>query len=708
MESLEFALILLACVIASSLLVQIIHRFSLPLVQIAVGCVVALIIPTVNDIHIEPDLFLVLFIAPLLFNEARNINARELWNNKGAIVSLAIGLVLITTLACGFVLNFFVPAIPLAAAFACAAALAPTDAAAVGALSSSVSLTKRQNMVLSGESLINDASGVIAFQFAIAAAVSGTFSIAEAGTDFLWLFFGGIGIGIALGFAGKLSVHFLRNAGYESTNLYVLYEVFSPFFVYLIARWLGASGILAVVAAGIVMAEHRTRLTSTTAARHELVSNGFWGIIVFLINSIVFVLLGMQLPQAFAPAIADSYSAFYLICIVLLLTALVTLCRFMWVFVMDLVHLATNRECDLKGRKKAAFLFKDSAIYTVAGPKGAVALSIIFTIPRFMSNGTTTFPERDLIIFLTASVILCTLLIADILLPKLSPKKQSSDNDIELKQATVKVLQGTIDELQKMLEDKKNSAYDPALRMTIAHYHIRLHHEIESMEGDRADLLEPLEAEVRRLQQKKADQIHAEYEGEDMKERTPYYSALRHIRRSVGYEGEGVNVGSRLKTLRGWFAFQWQRIKPKKMQQEQEEGVYYDACLFAIKLENTAIDHLKKTLAQGGPRASSAEVLLEEHQMAFDSLMGRINFRQDNQRDVDDLSISDTHQGLPKDMKPMFGKQLSDAGRYADEVDADALAIELEQIRSLHEHGEISLEAANELRQKVYVLQMSL
>ena len=155
MEVLELALIVLACVIGSAVLCQIVPRLSLPLVQIAVGAVVALAVPAVRDVSISSELFLVLFIAPLLFNEARETNPRDLWENKGSILSLAVGLVLLTVLVVGFVLNWFVPSIPLAAAFACAAALAPTDAAAVGALASSVSLKRRQSTLLSGESLIN-------------------------------------------------------------------------------------------------------------------------------------------------------------------------------------------------------------------------------------------------------------------------------------------------------------------------------------------------------------------------------------------------------------------------------------------------------------------------------------------------------------------------------------------------------------------------
>ncbi|MDU4970915.1 MAG: cation:proton antiporter, partial [Atopobium minutum] len=159
MESFELVMVLLAGVILASLAEQLIRPMSLPLVQIATGLLAALWLPRVANVRIDSELFLVLFIAPLLFNEARESSRHELRTNLSAILSLAIGLVGVTVLVVGFVLNMLVPSIPLAAAFACAAALGPTDAAAVSALGSTVHLTKRQKALLLGESLMNDASG---------------------------------------------------------------------------------------------------------------------------------------------------------------------------------------------------------------------------------------------------------------------------------------------------------------------------------------------------------------------------------------------------------------------------------------------------------------------------------------------------------------------------------------------------------------------
>lgn len=476
MEALEYTLILLACVIVSSVLGRFVRHVALPLVQIAVGFVVALIAPDFVEVQVSSELFLVLFIAPLLFDEARRSSRRQLWQNKWSIVSLAVGMVFVSVLCVGFVLNVIVPSIPLAAAFACAAALAPTDAAAVGALGSTVGLRKRQEVVLSGESLVNDASGIVSFHFAVAAVVTGAFSVVDAAGEFGILFFGGVGVGLAFGLLAYGSMKLLRRLGYEDTVIHVLYEVFTPFFVFLLAEWLNVSGILAVVAAGLVMSENAPRLTSIDAAKRQMVSDNFWKVIVFLINGIIFVMLGTQLPLALVPSVAETYSIPMLIGIVLLITLVMMACRFGWLSVMELFH--KDEETGQRGAKHGGGALKDALVMTLAGPKGAVTLSIIFTIPMYLTDGSV-FPQRSLIIFLTAGVILATLLMANFLLPLLAPRHRES-NELCVHKATLRVLETTIDELQDRIDDGEDDEYIPAPELTKARYQTRLDQEREA------------------------------------------------------------------------------------------------------------------------------------------------------------------------------------------------------------------------------------
>ena len=172
MEILTLGLLLIAAVLVSSVVDQIVPKVSLPLIQIGMGVIIALLASAAIRIELNPDLFLVAFIAPLLYDEAKHADKELLWRDRKPILSLAIGLVIATTLAIGFAVNAFIPSIGLAAAFALGAALGPTDAVAVSSLAKEVDIPERQASILKGELLLNDASGIVSFQFALAAAIT--------------------------------------------------------------------------------------------------------------------------------------------------------------------------------------------------------------------------------------------------------------------------------------------------------------------------------------------------------------------------------------------------------------------------------------------------------------------------------------------------------------------------------------------------------
>ncbi len=469
MEVFEFVLIILTCVVTSSVLDEF-SRISIPVLQVIIGLIVALILPGVQEIHIDSELFLVLFIAPLLFNETREADPASLWKNHGSILSLAIGLVIAIVLSVGFTLHLLVPSIPLAAAFAFAAALGPTDAATVTALRSSVHLSNRQRTLLSGESLINDASGVVAFQFSVAAAVTGAFSALAATQSFAVLFIGGIVIGLMAGTLFSLLMAILSRMGFDDTTAHVLYEVISPFLIYLFAELCHVSGILAVVAGGLVMAQttRRDTFTSTTAARQKLVSDNFWRIISFLINGTVFVLLGMQLPRAVTPGFNGGLSIFQILGVIATMTLILEGVRFLWLLVLEIRHgqhglqfCGSDVETGTKADTKApagtrTSLLTNVLVTTIAGAKGAVTLSIALTLPYVIDSGAP-FPQRELIITITAGTILASLLLADALLPRLAPKTVGNSLDERLRKGEIAVLEATTSELRSMMSDGRIS-----------------------------------------------------------------------------------------------------------------------------------------------------------------------------------------------------------------------------------------------------------
>ncbi|MFQ8870976.1 MAG: cation:proton antiporter, partial [Varibaculum timonense] len=298
METLHFVVVVLSFVLLSSVLDQMISRVSLPLVQIGIGLLMAVFISGPLEFSLDPELFLVLFIAPLLYDESRNVSKRLLYRHFSAVLNLAIGLVICSCLAVGFFLNYLEPSIPLTVAFALGAALGPTDAVAVGALSGTVKLNSRQSTLLAGEALINDASGIVSFQFAVAAAVTGAFSLTNAAGAFAVSFLGGLSLGVLLGIISLLILKAVRGIGLESTVFHVTFELLSPLVFFIIAEELHVSGILAVVAGGLLVTLLPQR-TSAFAARVRLVSGSVWEVVAFILNGIVFIMLGTQIPGVF-------------------------------------------------------------------------------------------------------------------------------------------------------------------------------------------------------------------------------------------------------------------------------------------------------------------------------------------------------------------------------------------------------------------------
>ena len=706
MELFELVLLLLGCVAVSSVLDQVISRMSLPLLQIAVGFIAAIIMPHLAEVHIDAELFLLLFIAPLLFREAQESDRLQLWRNKWSILSMAIALVIASVLVAGFILNWIIPSIPLAAAFACAAALGPTDAAAVAALGQTISLSKRQSVLLSGEALINDASGVVSFQFAIAAAVTGAFSVAGAAGSFSVLFFGGIAAGIVMGFILRVIMGRLRRRGYVNTIIHVMYEVLTPFLLFIAAEELHVSGILAVVAAGIVMQEKVLRLNSPERARQEMVSNSFWEVIIFLINGVIFVMLGMQLPKVMNPDAMGGTPPGTVIGAMLAVTAAVILMRFLWLSVQELIH--RDPGTGLRGMVHPGQTVRDALVTTIAGPKGAVTLSIIMTIPLFAGAGNA-FPQRETIIFITSGVILCTLLLADFLLPRLAPKAEDADEKLRLEKARTLVLEAAVDEMRTVLDDYPDADFTPAMRLALMRYRVRLMRHRLAMENC-GQVMENMIREVLQVQQKRADEIQDQDNSQiTVGQALPYYAALPGIRSSVGYFGGAEHVGSRFRSRKGRMLLRLARFKRQNYDDDQKARIYYDTVLFAIDLEHAAMDYLQSVREEDDPtRTRIASVLLEEHETALESLWGRLNYGQDKRReDTKDLEHG-IHEGLPQGIRNTTGEQFRKAWRFADEADANALQIELDQIRRLRAEGKISEHDSRILREEVYLMQTSL
>lgn len=468
MQLLEIALILVTVVLVSTIVDQVLPRVSLPLIQVAVGLVIALTFGSGIDIQMDSELFLVLFIAPLLFDESQHVNKRELTQRLGSILSLAIGLVVVATLAVGFLLHWLVPSIPLAAAFALGAALGPTDAAAVSSMSGSVKLSERQESILSGEALFNDASGVVSFQFAVAAATTGAFSLVDASESFALSFAGGLLLGALLALVSIFAWYVVKATGLENTSFDVIFELMLPFFVFLCAEALHVSGILAVVAAGMIVAWVPKPKTLANANR-QLVVSGLWNTITFMLNGIVFVMLGMELPLAFQESAYGSLHPIALVFIALAVTVMVTVLRFLWIWALEwFIPWNNNRKREHASERRpgrinfipneehlsASEKALSALVMTLSGPKGAVTLTIAFTLPAFIADAVP-FPFRDELIFIASIVVVTTLLVANFIVPLISPQP-SQEDDLVLVSAARDASQHVVDRLQARITETEN------------------------------------------------------------------------------------------------------------------------------------------------------------------------------------------------------------------------------------------------------------
>jgi CPA1 family monovalent cation:H+ antiporter len=416
MESLGVVFAMLLAVIGSGYLVRALpFAMPLPLVQIALGAVIAGVFG--HGVTLDPEIFFLLFLPPLLFLDGWRIPKVGLFRDKGIILELALGLVVFTVLGAGFLIHWLVPEMPLAVAFALAAIVAPTDPVAVASIAARVPIPHRLMHILEGESLLNDATGLVCFRFAVAAAMTGAFSLARASATFLWLALAGIACGVAL----TAGVAFVQRVAAkrigEEPGSAILVNLLTPFGAYLLAEHIEASGILAAVSAGVTMSyvELSGRALATTRVRRAVV----WDTVQFALNGVMFVLLGEQLPEIVQRSLNDARLDARMTPLSLVGTALaislgLILLRLSWVWV-------SLRLTILKARRHGQHVYTPNfrlvVATSLAGVRGAITMAGVLTLPLSLPGGAP-FPGRDLAIFYASAVIIVSLLVASIGLPR--------------------------------------------------------------------------------------------------------------------------------------------------------------------------------------------------------------------------------------------------------------------------------------------------
>lgn len=403
MELLQLAVFVSLCAVALS---WVARHFNFPYpIALVIGGGVLGFIPMVPQLLFDPELILVLVLPPILYQAAALTSWRDFALAIRTISLLAIGLVVVTTLAVGAVLKLLIPEIPWAAAFVFGAIVSPPDAVAASAILSRLKIPRHVVTVLEGESLVNDASGLVLYKFAVVAVLTGTFSLFDASVQFVGVATGGIALGILIGLV-FINIH--RHL--SDVFIEVLTSLLVPYVAYVSAESLHVSGVLAVVAAGLV---YGRRAPVAVSAAMRILSRSMWNVIVFLLNTLVFVLMGIHLSGSVARL--EGFSMTKLILDAAVLSAVVIGVRFAWVYTALYVPrklIAIFRKSD------AAPPGAEFFIMSWCGMRGIVSLVAALALPITLADGTP-FPYRDIIIFFTFVIIAVTLVIQGLSLPAL-------------------------------------------------------------------------------------------------------------------------------------------------------------------------------------------------------------------------------------------------------------------------------------------------
>ena len=397
-ESLVLAAILVA--VALLLIVAQLVRVPYPILLVVGGLGLSFV-PGIPEIQLPPDLVLIAVLPPLLYGAAFFTSLRDLRENAGAISLLAVGLVLTTMLVVATVAHFLIPDLSWHGAFVLGAVVSPTDPTAASAIAERLGLPRRIVALIEGESLVNDGTALVAYKFAVVAVVTGTFSLADAAGHFVLNVVGGIAIGLGIGFL----IRQVR-LRLDDPPLEITISLLSGFFAYLPAQAAGVSGVLAAVTVGIYMGWHTPELTS---AQTRLQGIAVWEIVFFVLNALLFALIGLQLPGILDALSGRSTAT--LIGYAAAVTAAVIAARFLWVIPGTyLTARFRRRRRPIQEPGKAAILLGWS------GMRGAVSLAAALALPLTTDAGQP-FPNRPLIIFLTFGVIFGTLVLQGLTLP---------------------------------------------------------------------------------------------------------------------------------------------------------------------------------------------------------------------------------------------------------------------------------------------------
>ncbi|OIV41652.1 Na+/H+ antiporter [Flavobacterium johnsoniae] len=421
MENYSIIIFILAIVIGLSAFADKI-KLPQPILLVIVGVAIGFI-PTMTEIEINPEIIFLIFLPPLLYDASFNISPKDFKTNINTISTLAITLVFLTTFWIAVVAHYMIPNISWPLSFVLGAILSATDAVAAVSITKGLGISHKTITILEGESLINDASALVAYRFAVAAVLGSAFIIWQAALQFVFLLGGGFLVGFVM---AKILAVILKKV-HKNNNVTISFMLLMPFVTYLIAEELHVSGVIAVVISGLSIARFSKKIFPETLKNS---SRSLWDIIIFLLNGLIFILIGLNFRYVLKDIDNDMILPYIGYAFIITIVAL--LIRFVRIFLqkINLQKAFQNNKRKRKISADALLDFNNSIILGWSGMRGIVSLAIAIGLPRFLEDGSP-FPERNTIIFISVAVVLFTLIGQGLTLPwivkKLSARKETEN-----------------------------------------------------------------------------------------------------------------------------------------------------------------------------------------------------------------------------------------------------------------------------------------
>lgn len=478
-EIIESILLILSLLIVANIISHYFVSIPPSLLQISAGVLAALIIHV--KIYVNTEWFLLAFIAPILFNDGNNFPKKELWKLKGPILGNAIVLVIVSTLLGGVFVKWLLPTLPWATAFTLVAVLSPTDPIAVQSIAQKAHIPDKLMHLISGESLINDASGLICFKYGVAATVTGMFSLKDATMDFFYISIVGALVGAVMIWIFNGIRLYLMNQGVDDSILHAIIQIIIPFIIYYAAEDLfKVSGVVAVVIAGILNISSNRSFSSFTP-EIQLITSRTWNLVVYVLNGFVFVLLGIEIPFAMEELVHnDNINTIGAAFLALVIWIMLVVIRASWSY---LYATFWNNSAGEKIVLWSKSRLDDCLMSGISGVRGAVTMVGVLSLPLTIKGGAP-FPARTLLLFLASAVIIYSLLGATILIPLMTKNtapvayrgntfvsdesnndEQTDGNTVELTQTEANrvVLDKTVKKLRSEMDDGDVSVYSAVI-----------------------------------------------------------------------------------------------------------------------------------------------------------------------------------------------------------------------------------------------------